>query len=135
MNEKKQIKAYWHVYHNRLLDFSEDINERIEYIRRCKPTDEVFLRLDLLKEVRGILPEELVKAGKAWWKAYKAYKNEYLSLTHREESLLNATRTFGEADTKLIKVSLKYRQEIEDLHEEECPNCPWNGWTIFPYSQ
>ena len=26
----------------------------------------------------------------------------------------------------------KYHQELEALHATECPNCPWNGRTIFP---
>jgi len=132
MNKEKQIRAYWHVYHNRLLDFSEDIQERIEYIRRCKPIDEVPLRLKLLKRVRGTLPKELVKAGEAWWKAYKAYKDEYLSSVHREKPLLRTVRAFGGADIKLIRVSEKYHREIEALHAKECPGCPWDGRSIFP---
>ena len=25
--------------------------------------------------------------------------------------------------------------ELDRLHREECPNCPWNGNTIFPESK
>src|SRR3972149_3274028 len=39
--------------------------------------------------------------------------------------LIEARQEFG-------KVSLEILPEMEELHKIECPNCPWNGKTIFP---
>jgi len=132
MNKEKQLKAYWHIYHDRLFNFSDDINERIEYIKRCKSSIEVPLRLRLLKEIRGTLPEEIVKAGKAWWRAYNTYNDEYLSPMRREEPLLRAAQAFNKADIELSETLQKYCIEIEALHKKECLDCPWDGRTIFP---
>jgi hypothetical protein len=36
------------------------------------------------------------------------------------------------ASLALAEVLINYKQEIEELHKLECPNCPWDGHTIFP---
>ena len=91
------MKYYWHIHHEVLLEPSDDIGERIEYIKNNKPVEEIPIRLHLLKEVKGRLPEDYDEAWKAYDEAYRACK-----------------------------------LEIEALHELECPNCPWDGKTIFP---
>ena len=40
---------FWHVHHDALLEYSENIKERIEYIKENKPREEVEIRLRLLK--------------------------------------------------------------------------------------
>ena len=91
------MKPFWHIHHEVLLEWSDDIQERIDYIKAHKPPHEVETRLRLLKPVQGALPPKLVKAKAAYAKAY-------------DECL----------------------PQIEALHALECPDCPWNGTTIFP---
>ncbi len=55
------------------------------------------------------------KAGKPWETAWKAYVKAREACNKAWEAYLKA---FG--------------QEIEELHKELCPNCPWDGTTIFP---
>ncbi|MBI2676519.1 MAG: hypothetical protein HYX21_00995 [Candidatus Yanofskybacteria bacterium] len=43
-----------------------------------------------------------------------------------------AGRVFNEAHRAYDKVLNKNMPAIEALHRIECPNCPWNGHTIFP---
>jgi len=48
-----------------------------------------------------------------------------------------ADARWREADAKWREAGAKWRtepswQKVLDLHATECPNCPWNGETIFP---
>jgi len=104
-----KTKFYWHIHHDVLLEpLTEPLKNRIKFIKENKPKDEIELRLKLLKPVRGKLPDEIIKAGRAYDKAGKIYD-------------------------KTLK---KYSKEINELHEKECPNCPWDSkqQTIFPKS-
>ena len=100
----KKAKWYWHIHHNMLIEPSTNIEERIVSIKTNKPKDELGVRLRLLREVRGKLPDDLLKAREAYFKAREAYD----------------------------KAREAYAPQIEALHAKECPNCPWDGMTIFP---
>src|SRR3972149_5224951 len=66
------MKPFWHIHHEVLLEWSDDIQERIDFIQAENPKHEVEIRLRLLKPVQGALPPKLVKAGDARDKAYDA---------------------------------------------------------------
>jgi len=34
-------------------------------------------------------------------------------------------------EDKCEQLIIKHRKAILKLHEQECKNCPWDGWTIF----
>lgn len=105
-----KTKFYWHIHHDVLVEPAiEPIGDRKEFIRCNKPKDEVVLRLKLLKPVKGKLPKEVCKTWKARYGAWEAYNKA------------------GEVYYKTIK---KHKKEIEELHERECPDCPWNGKSI-----
>src|SRR3990170_3693553 len=105
------MKPFWHIHHEVLLEWSDDIQERIDFIQAEKPKHEVEIRLRLLKPVQGALPPKLVKAGDARGKAWDAFGKDW-----------DAYR----------KAYDKYLPQIEALHALECPDCPWDGFTIFP---
>jgi len=101
----------WHVHHEVLVEaLREPIEVRQRYIRECKSPEEQELRLRLLKPVCGELPSEVVEAGLAHGEAWRAYDE--------------ARHAYGEAITRNLPA-------IEALHAIECPNCPWDGYTIF----
>ena|SRR3990167_2334025 len=107
---------YWHIHHNKLCELLiEPLKERIAFIKKDKPKEEVSLRLKLLKPVKGKLPKGLVGAGKAYHKAWDAYVKA------------------GEIYNKTLK-SLSIKRSFEKLHKIEHPNCPWDSdqSTIFP---
>src|SRR3972149_5630264 len=66
------MKPFWHIHHEVLLEWSDDIQERIDYIKAHKPPHEVETRLRLLKPVQGALPPKLVKARDAYLASVKA---------------------------------------------------------------
>lgn len=43
---------YWHIHHDTIAEPTEDIWERKKYVRECKPTSEVEIRLKLMLPVK-----------------------------------------------------------------------------------
>jgi len=141
-----KTKFYWHIHHDILLEpLTEPLKNRIEYIKNNKSKNKIELRLKLLKPVKGKLPDEVIKAGEAYYKAQETsgkvweayYKTWEASVKSWEASVkawevyAKAWETRDEARRAYDKILKKYSKEINELHEKECPNCPWNGKTIF----
>ena len=93
-----------------LLEWTNDIWERVEYILTDKPKYERKKRLREIRPVFGRLPEPLIQAGAACEKAAAAY--------------LMARAAYA-------KARAAYASQLEALHRAECPNSKWNGYTIF----
>jgi len=124
MTKMKTNGWFWHVHHDVLVEWSDDINERIAYIKKEKPENERALRLKLLKPVMGKLPAKLVKAGEAYGKAWKAYDKA-------REAYDKAREACDKAEEAYDKAKKACKKEIEALHKKECPDCPWTGSSIF----
>ena len=154
-------KPYWHIHHKLILEFAtEPIENRIEYIRESKPRSEIALRLKLLKPVKGKLPAALHKAeavldkvlvayDKAWvvldkaWadvdkarvaydKAWTAYSKAWAAYNKAGEAYDKAREAYNKAEAAYDKAIADNLPAIMALHDKECPNCPWDGKTIFP---
>jgi len=134
---------FWHIHHGGfLLEWSDDIQERIDYIQTEKPKYEVETRLRLLKPVQGALPRRLVKAGVALAKAYDAYAKACAALAKADAAYAKACAALDKADAAYLaydkawdaydKAYDECLPQIEALHILECPDCPWDGTTIFP---
>jgi hypothetical protein len=101
------IEMVWHVHHDKLVEPCYDFEGRQAYIRAHKPSTEIETRVRLMKRVQGKLPDAVVKAWAALDKAWAA----------------------------LDKAVRDHLAKIEAFHAIECPNCPWDGETIFPKEQ
>jgi len=175
------MKPFWHIHHEVLLEWSDDIQERIDFIQAEKPKHEVEIRLRLLKPVQGALPPKLVKAGDARgkaedanakaWDAYVKARDAYVKAGDARDKAKAAYDkawdafgkdwdayvkagdardkakaaydkakaaydkdwdAFGKDWDAYRKAYDKYLPQIEALHALECPDCPWDGFTIFP---
>ena len=105
----------FHEYHDHLISFCTNYDERVKYIKKHKSAHEQTLRLRLFK----LIPEDRVpgkdspalqafyKTGQVYYKAWQAYNK--------------AGKTYDTA----------YREQILKLHTELCPNCTFNEETIF----
>lgn len=147
----------FHVHHDKLFEFCTDYGERVKYIREEKPKSEQELRLRLFK----LIPEDRVpgrhsvkeeayfkageaykKAGEAYFKVWEAYKKVW----EANEKTWEANEKAGEANKKAREANKKareayekvweaykkaYGKEIIALHQELCPNCPFDKETIF----
>jgi len=116
MSVPKVGDPVWHIHHDALVEpLTEPLENRIKFIKERKPAREIETRLRLMKPVRGKLPE-LAKAYAEWAKAYAKWVK---------------------ADAELAKAYAEWAKayaapSVLALHAKECPNCPWNGETIFP---
>ena len=125
------MKPYWHIHHEVLLEWTDDIQERIGYIKAEKPEHEVSERLRWMTPVRGALPRELAKAGDAYYKAWAAYYKATAAYYKASDAYVKAGDTYD-------KAWAAYYKEIEALHAKEHPDCPWTlggQHTIFPVAQ
>ena len=143
---KQQTGLFWHVHHEALLEWCYNYDERVAYIRKEKSKEEQGTRLRLFKPVKGTLPQEVVKAGqelnkarqeyyKAWQeydKATQEYDKAGQELNKARQKYYKAGQEYDKAWQEYSKVLNDNKELIEALHKAECPNCPWNGRTIFP---
>ena len=131
---KKQVKSgfFWHIHHEILLEHSGNINERVAYIKSYKPKDQIEIRLRLMKPVKGELPQEVVKAGKVYGEAENAYNEAGKAYNEARNAYDEAWNAYDEARKAWEEALQRNKGVIEELHRKECPNCPWDGKTIFP---
>lgn len=131
MTKMKTNGWFWHVHHDVLAEWSDDINERIAFIKKRKPENERALRLKLLKPVKGKLPAKLVKAGKAYAEAGEACDKAGEAYDKAREAYDKARKAYDKAREAYYKAKEAHKKEMEALHKKECPNCPWTGSSIF----
>ncbi len=120
MSKKQMV---WHAYHADSLCQLVDLEARQAKIEKIKPKHELPTRRRLMKPVIGELSSEFVTACKreeaSWevWEAWETWEAVWEAREAREARKASYT---------------KHKAEIERLHTIECPNCPWDGKTIFP---
>lgn len=141
MNETRS-GFYWHVHHDVLMEWSGDIQERVNYIKVNKLAKEIKTRLRLMKPVAGPLPSGLIKAQVVHEKAWGAYEKARARAHAALACLAERNRAWAAHDKAqaacaksqvvLSRALVVYRDDALALHAIECPGCPWDGHTIFP---
>jgi len=97
---------FWHCHHDKLYEWVYDYQERVDYIKKEKPKNEIETRLRLFKKIKGKLPNELIEA----WKRYD-----------------EAEKKCDEAWKKYHEAEKKYLPQLIELHKKECNCKEWNG--------
>ena len=130
----------WHVHHEILLEpLTEPIETRRAYIQSSKPPEEIETRLRLLKEVKGELPLALIAAAQTraqTWQAYIQAKRTYYqtwrgAYDQAAGACVQTWQASNQAGETYVQAVEAYTTEINALHTLECPDCPWDGTTIF----
>ena len=109
----KKIKSgfAFHCHHDILVEWAYDFDERVKVIKLYKPKKERPLRLRLFKMIptdrSTINLTKFLDARDKAWKSYAMAREAY-------------TKEFN-----------KHTKYFIELHKELCPNCPWDGKTIF----
>jgi len=137
--------------------------ERVALIKDSKPKKEHARRFRLFQPVKGNLPSEIVrismvhdeareiqdKAHKVYTAASRAHaqfcNQAYVSYIPYEEAskvyitarmvYAKAHQTYNEICDEYDKAFMDNKKSILALHAKECPNCPWDGDTIFPSNE
>jgi tetratricopeptide (TPR) repeat protein len=138
----------WHIHHDQLIELlTEPLQNRIDYIKANKPEAEIPIRLKWLTPVQHPekVPEEFVKAREAYdkaWEAYdkareayvkawEAYDKAWEAYDKARGAYVKAREAYDKAQEAYVKAWEDYKPQIEALHREEHPGCPWNGRTLF----
>ncbi|KKL79510.1 hypothetical protein LCGC14_2014070 [marine sediment metagenome] len=129
---------FWHVHHDTLLEYCYDYDERVRFIKKNKPKSEQELRLRLFQPVKGKFPRAVTKAWAACDKARAAYDKARAAYDKARAAYDKAWTAYNKARTACAKARTAYNKAaknnivaIEKLHRKECPDCPWDGETIF----
>ncbi len=136
MKKKTKITGmFWHCHHNVLCEYVHDYQERVDYIKKDKPEDEVETRLKLFKKVKGKLPKEFVEIAKKYdetrEKYHKAWdKYDKAGNDKAWDKYDKARDKYYEAMQKYLKAKDKYRPQIEKLHKKKCGCSEWDGREI-----
>jgi hypothetical protein len=142
--QMKTKGMFWHVHHDKLVEYCYSYKERADYIRKEKPKKEIGIRLRLFKLVRGKLPVEWVRAWEAYvearkaydraWKVYekarKAWDKAWKAWDKAWQVYEKARKAWDKAWEAFVNVEEACKDKIEALHKKECPNCPWDGKRI-----
>ena len=150
--KEKKLKFYWHIHHDVLCELlTESLKNRIKYIKKSKPKDEVKLRLKLLKPIKGKLPKEFVEAWQKCEEAWQKYDEAWQKCEEASQKYVEASQKYYEAEQKYDEAGRKYDEakqkyyearqkyyeagqkylpQLEALHKKDC-GCGWNGKTIF----
>ena len=138
----------WHGHHQNtspLELLSGTIEERRKVILATKPVEEQKLRLRLLQPVRGELPAALIRAlatrneaGAIYDEAGAIYEEALATYDEAAAIRNEAFTTYDKARVIYDKALTTFDQvinaclpEILALHATECPDCPWDGESIF----
>ena len=140
---KRKEGLAFHCHHDVLVEYVYDYDDRVKYIKQNKPKAERELRLKLFK----LIPEDklpgagsgardafvkervaFVKAGDAFVKAWVAYNKAWVAYNKAGDAYNKARDAYNKAWVAYCK---EYKEELEQLHTELCPDCTWDGKTIF----
>jgi hypothetical protein len=66
-------------------------------------------------------------------KARKAYNKAKRFSSRMFAANMRARRVYNTEETAYDQAILGNYPALKALHRQECPNCPWDGKTIFPY--
>ena len=146
------MKFWWHLHHDSLVEPCYDAAGRVKFIKTSKPQEEQELRLRLFKPVMGELPSAYDQAGAAYdqaraaylqaWAAYlqagAAYDQAGAAYLQAWAAYDQARAAYLQARAAYHQARAAYHQSLEDnlpailsLHALECPQCPWDGVSIF----
>jgi len=132
----------FHCHHDILVEYVTDYAARVQYIKESKPRDEQDLRLRLFKLIPDTrLPEVQAEWYKAraewekslgeWEKAGAEWEKSLVEWNKAQAEWYKAFSTWNKAQAEWYKASAESEKALQELHEELCPDCPFNGNTIF----
>ncbi len=108
---------------------------REAYIKAHSAFDKAYAAFGTAREACIKAREACNKAGEAFDRAREAYIKAYAAYIKAHAAYIKAHSAFDTAWEAYIKAreayNTKNKSAIEALHKELCPDCPWDGDTIF----
>ena len=94
------------------------------YIRAWEVYDKAWEARARARKARDRAGKTCGRAEKVYAKAWEAHNKVY-------EACEKAEETHNKAEKACIRTLEACMPQLERLHKELCPDCPWNGQTIF----
>jgi len=131
---KKDYRKGWftHVHHSGpAIEWSDNIEERFEFIRASKAADEQELRAALIIRVPDrLIPLEVRKAQAAYNKARAAYNKARVAYHKAQAAYNKAWAAYNKAWVAYYTAQAAY--DWEAIYAQvKLANSPWDGRTIF----
>ena len=131
---KKDYRKGWftHVHHSGpAIEWSDNIEERFEFIRASKAADEQELRAALIIRVPDrLIPLEVRKAQAAYNKARAAYNKARVAYHKAQAAYNKAWAAYNKAWVAYYTAQAAYDWEVI-YAQVKLANSPWDGRTIF----
>ena len=122
----------FHFHHDILAEWCSGYNRRVEEIKQFKPKMEQSLRLRVFRLIpNDRLPSKLKTAYEIYDKAEEAHIRAWEIYVKAQEARDKAGEARDKAEEARDKAWETCMPQLERLHGELCPDCPWNGQTIF----
>lgn len=148
---KQAIEGFaFHCHHDKLFEYVHDYDERVRFIKNRKPEDERELRLRLFQIIPDVrLPSNLVDTGLA----VRETRNSYMNAGDAFNAIASGKTWFTRIKARFLRkkanavllaardawhkagclhASAVFIFDPTALHNELCPDCTWDGSTIFP---
>jgi len=113
----------WHCHHETLLENVYIADSRIRYIAGNKPREEQALRFRLFRPLQDTAALERID---------RLANDRDNRADNRLEKRGRTDEAYVLYDRDLNRSETLHTKAMEALHAKECPDCPWNGETIFP---
>ena len=97
--------------------------------------DQAWAACDTLLEARAVCDQAWVawdQAEATLLQAKAARAQAWAAYDQAEATLSQAKAAHVQTKAAVYLVIEAHKTEIETLHAQECPNCPWDGKSIFP---
>ena len=121
---------YWFLHHGEKFEYTDDIDERWEYVCREKAYHELSVRLSAMRPVVGKLPTGLTKAQAKYYEAWAKYYEARAKYTEAWAKCDEAQAKYYEARAKYTEALAKYAPEIDAMFAAECADVPWDGESL-----
>jgi len=123
---------FWLLHHEGpLVDWTNDVWGRVEYIIVEKPENEREGRLAEIRPVMGKLPTRIAETRAEYNKAKAEYYKAKAEYAKAKAEYAKAKAEYNMSRVEYYKTRAECKEELEALHKAECPDSKWNGRTIF----
>ena len=129
-----QNKGLAHLcHHDRHWEWCSDYAERVKYIQLSKPLSEQPERLKWFAVISDDrLPKALREAEAAFNKARAALNKAREDYDKARAAYNKAGEDYYKAEAAFNKAEANSAADLDLLHAEMFPGCPWDGKTMFP---
>lgn len=119
---------------NKAYDQAREVNNqaRKAYDQARKPYEQARKSYEQARKSYVQTRKAYDQTRKPYDQASEAYDQAWEAYEQARKASIQAWEFFQSIDRNYTEALETYKPELLKLHQELCPNCPWDGQTIFP---